>query len=256
MQFYFLRFPFFCSQFFYLIARGFILFTHNLFNLIARFLSNCFASVLLNTLINLILVINIFLKIFLTPILFLLNNYTVNIDGNVCNVFKMFSALVQICCMYLWLCITTTNMFSHVSVYGTYLFYLIFVYLHNIFYITDGRILCFIRAFIHWIKEVFNSFIHTNITIRWFYFIFRCAQSLSLAIIIIQTQSLFVFIHYLLACKHCVDGFQFFIIHKSNPRLNSFVDVSNFFVDAFFPLASYLTPWIHRQTWSLFLIRL
>ena len=122
------------------VAHGFILFAHNLFNLIACGLLNCFARnlfnyvacVFLNALINPIFVVRIYLKIFLTPILFLLWKYTVSTNGNVCNVFKMCSTLLRIHCTYFWFLMTNINMFFHVSVYRAHFFYLLFVYFHNL----------------------------------------------------------------------------------------------------------------------------
>ena len=81
---------------------------------------------------------------------FLLHNYTIATDGNVCNVSEICSTLFQIRCPYLWLLITTINIISHVLVCGTYLFYLGTVYIHNIFHYTNVHFLCWSHAFIRW----------------------------------------------------------------------------------------------------------
>ena len=83
---------------------------------------------------------------------------------------------------------TTIYIVSHVSVYGEYLFYLKLLYIHNIFHLTDGCPMWCTRAFIHWIKEVFTTFIHTNITITLFFFLFRSSQIVFHTLISIPTE--------------------------------------------------------------------
>ena len=110
------------------------------------------ARIFLNTNIYLIFsVVKICLEIFLTPI-FLLYKYNRIINGNVCNTFKIFSVMFRIGLPYLWFFMTSINMFLHVSVYGTYLLFIRFVSIQNIYHITDGCILCWTREFIHWMK--------------------------------------------------------------------------------------------------------
>ena len=122
------------------ISCNLLLFALNLFHLIARILFDCCTCVLLNTIIYFIFVISILLMIFLTPI-FLLNNYTGTINNNVCNVFKICSALFRIRCMFFVFPMTNINMFLHVPVYGIYLFYLRFVHIHNLFHINAGGLM-------------------------------------------------------------------------------------------------------------------
>ena len=169
------------------IACGFILFYRNLFKLIVRGLLNCFARILLNAPIKLIFIIRIYLTICLIPIFFSLKNYTVNINGNVQNFFKIYRALLQICNIYIRFFTKTVNMCLRVLVYSTHFFYLRFVYFHNFFHLTDGHILWCARAFISWMQEVFTAFMHTNMTITWFFFIFRRARCIFLTLIIIHT---------------------------------------------------------------------
>ena len=143
----------FVRNLFNLIVRSFIFFSDKLFNFIARGLFNSLFRVFLNTFIKLIFFI--YLKIFPIPIP-PLHIYTGTISGNVLNVLKMCSALFQIRCTYFWLLVTTINMFSHALVYGTYCFYLRFVYFHNLFHLTYGRIRWRACIVIIWMKEVFN----------------------------------------------------------------------------------------------------
>ena len=110
------------------IYYDFLLFDNNLFNLIgrelfncfSRSLFNCFALAFLNTRINFILVKIICLSIFLTLILFMLFNYTGTNNVNVCNILKMCSALLCICCTYFWFIMTTINIIFHVSFFDTH----------------------------------------------------------------------------------------------------------------------------------------
>ena len=175
-------------------------------------------------------------------------NYTGTIYSNVLNVFKMCSVLFRIGCMSFQLFIRTINMYSYVPVYGTYFFSLVVVYFCNFYHLIDSRILCCARAFIRWMKEMFNAFIHTNITITWFFFLFRCSWGLFLALIIICTQSFFMLICFPLSRSHYVDAFQFLHFHWSNSRLNFFVDMPNFLLTHFFPSTSKLTPLLRIQT--------
>ena len=145
----------------------------------------------------------------------------------------MCSALLLISCTPFQFFMTYINMFLHASVYCTYLFYLIFVFLTYFFHLTDGRILCCACAFIHWMKEVFTAFVHMNITIMWFLFLFRRAQSIFLSLIIIITQKNYMSICFLVTCYCDVYDLQFLTIPIINYRLNCLVDVSNFFVDTF-----------------------
>ena len=87
-----------------------------------------FQSRLPNTLINLIFLLTIYLMTILIIILFSLRNYTGTIDGNVCNLFKIWSALFRIFYRFFRSFMTTINMFSHNLVYGTYIFYIRFLY--------------------------------------------------------------------------------------------------------------------------------
>ena len=126
---------------------------------------------------------------------------------------------------------TPINVFLYVLVYGTYLFCIKFEYFHNLFHITNVRILCCARAFIHCIKEVFTTFIHTNITITLFFFHIRRSRSLFVALIIVRTQSFFVFTCFVVPRNRYVYAFQLHSIHQHNSRLNCFVGVSNCLID-------------------------
>ena len=78
------------------------------------------------------------------------------------------------------------------------------------------------RTRVHMLNKISASlFIHMNITITCLLFIFKRAPRLLLALNIISTQSLFMFIRLLFAHNCYVDAFQF-------SRLISFIDVSNF----------------------------
>ena len=107
------------------------------FNCFDRILFNCFTRVLFNrfacvnffacihNLICLILAvrnIKIFLTIFLTPILFLLWDYIINIVINVRDVFEICSGLLCIHCTFL---LNSINIILHVLVCVTYFCYLI-----------------------------------------------------------------------------------------------------------------------------------
>ena len=72
----------------------------------------------------------------------------------------MCSIMFQICCTTSRLFLTTINMFSHISVYGMYFFYLRFLHIHNLFRFTYGPLLCCARAFE---VEVQNSLPHPSI---------------------------------------------------------------------------------------------
>ena len=141
-----------------LIYYDFLLFARVLFNCLdpvlfncgSRILFNCFAHVFFHTLICLIFVVSNHLTIFITPIFFILSKYTITINCNVCNVFEMYSSLFRICCMSFWFLMITINIISDVSVCGTYLLYLIIEYIHNLFHLIYGRIMCCARAFMCW----------------------------------------------------------------------------------------------------------
>ena len=66
---------------------------------------------------------------------------TITIDSNARNVIQMCSILFRIRCLTFGFFMKTINMFSHVSANGMYLFYLRFLHTHNIFNITDRRLL-------------------------------------------------------------------------------------------------------------------
>ena len=91
-----------------------------------------------------------FLTVFLSLFLFLLWDYTFTINGYVRNDFEMYSALFYICCTFFLLCIITINISLHLSVFGTYFFYLRTVYIHNLFHHIEVHILCCTCAFINW----------------------------------------------------------------------------------------------------------
>ena len=136
MQSYFLQYTFFTRNLFTFIVR-------DLFNGFTRAWFNCFACNY--TLICLIfseMDLTIFLTITLFPIFLLLWVYTITIDGNVCNIIEMCRIMFQICCTDFGFFMTTISMFSHVSVYVMYFFYLISVNIHNVFYLTDASLLC------------------------------------------------------------------------------------------------------------------
>ena len=147
MQFDFLQFPFAPLQFFNLVARG---------------LFNCFARVLLNTLINYVFFVLIFLTIFLTPILFPLCNCTITIDGNVHNLFKNFSVLFWICFMSLRFVMKTINMFSHVR-FMACISYNSGLYEYNISFILLMVVFCAVHvsSYVELNKCLQNSYIQT-----------------------------------------------------------------------------------------------
>ena len=102
--------------------------------------------------------------------------------------------MLGIHCTYFWFLMTTINIILHVSVYETYFFFLIIVYLHNIFHIVYLPLLCCPREFIGRMKSLFAAFINTNITTTCLFFIFQCDQSLLLVLIIIFTERFFVYL--------------------------------------------------------------
>ena len=167
-------------------------------------------------------------------ILFLLWNYTSTIDSNVCNFLEMCSALFWICCTSFSFLMKTINIIPHVSICGTYLLYLRIVYIHNIFHITDGSLLCYARAFIRCMLWVFAVFIPRNITTTQFFFLFKCAWSIFLSLNIIHTWSFFMFTRFLVARSCYVDDLQFLILNCFVDVSNCFVEFSNFFVDSQF----------------------
>ena len=85
------------------------------------------------------------LTIFLTPFFFKLWDYTINIDGNVHNIFVTLSALFRIRCMFL---LNTINISLHVSDCGIYFLSLIIELIQHLLYLTDGFLLCCKHAFI------------------------------------------------------------------------------------------------------------
>ena len=82
----------------------------------------------------------------------------------------MCSALLRIFCTTFWFPMTTINISLNVLVCGTYFFYLGIEYLHNIFHLTDGCLMCCTHALIHQIWYFFAAFIHANITTTWILF--------------------------------------------------------------------------------------
>ena len=117
--------------------------------------------------------------------------------------------------------------------------------LRELFYKTHGyfldRIRCCAQPFVRWVEDVFPSVINTNINIPCFhsffvtfiyiFFIFICTQSLLLALIIIRTWIIFVFIFSIVIHMLYIYAFRLFLIRRVNFILNCFVDV--FFFNKF-----------------------
>ena len=122
---------------------------------------------------------------------------------------------------------------SHVLVCGTYFFYLRTVYIHNLFHNTDRCLLFRARTLIRRIQSFF-AFIHVNRTIAWLLFLFRREQIISLALNSIRTRSFFIFIRFLVARSSYVYAFQFLILNYFVDVSYCFVDISNFFLVAWF----------------------
>ena len=97
--------------------------------------------------------------------------------------------------------------------------------------LTDTAFDVHVHSYIEW--NFFTTFVHANITITWFFFLFRISQSLFLTLITIYTRNFFVFILFLVVRTSYVDNFQFLTVYRSNYRLICFVDVSNCFVCVF-----------------------
>ena len=214
-------------------------------------------SSFLNTLIYLIFIVRIFLEIFFPPILILLWDYTSSFKDNGCNFSKICSALFQILCTTFVFFMTTITITSHVSVYVTCFFYLRILYLHNIFHITCGFLLCCARAVIHWMKFFFPHSYIQNITITWFFFIFGGDWSLFLALIILLAQIFFIFICFLIVRNHYINDFQFLPIHRSNYRLLFFqLTCPIFLLTCFVSSTTNLTSLVSNQTCFLILISL
>ena len=152
MEFDSLLFTFFCSRFDQFDCTRIHFVRSENFNVISCCLFNCFARVFLNTLVNLISILRIYLTIFTNSVLLSLRNDTSPIDVNVCNVFKLSSTLFHIQCTSYPIFLKNIKIFLHALVYGTYLLYLIFLYFHNIFHLTDDCIMRCARSFICWIK--------------------------------------------------------------------------------------------------------
>ena len=125
-----------------LIFCDFLLFVCNLFNLMAFVLFNFFAHNFLSTLVWLIFFIIICLLIFLTPSFFLLWDYTITINGNVINIFEMWSALFRTRCTYFWFLMKSVNIIFHASVCGKCFLYLRIEYLRDIFHMADCTLVC------------------------------------------------------------------------------------------------------------------
>ena len=106
---------------------------------------------------------------------------------------KMCSTMFRICCISFWLLMTNINTFSYVLVYGTYLFYVILVYFHNIFHLNGGHILCRRLALIRQIKEFIIAVIHTNITITWFQFFTEVLRVFSLPLYHTHPKFLYIY---------------------------------------------------------------
>ena len=154
---------------------------------------------------------------FFISTLFLLQMYTDNVDD------KNFSALF----CFLRVCNT---IFQTLKVQ--------FV-LRNIFSKTYGyfldRISCCACAFVRWMTYIFYQFIQTDITVMWFhsllmtfihsFLLFRRTRSLLLALIIMRTWSIFMSVCFIVAYTCYIDVFWFFLIHRSNTRLNCFLGV-------------------------------
>ena len=131
-------------------------FAHNCFKFPPLFFSiffphfiQKFRSHFIDTLICLIYIVGIYLVIFITVVFFHLKNYNIPIEGNVRNIFEIWSALFWIRFTSFWFPMTTINIIVHASVCGMYLLYLIIEYLHNILHSTDIFLMCCSRTFIH-----------------------------------------------------------------------------------------------------------
>ena len=127
---------------------------------------------------------------------------------------------------------TDINMIFYVSFYSPYFFYIRFLYFDNVLHRTDGCILWCECALIRWMKEVIITFVHMNINISCFFFLFRLSWSLFLALIIIHTRSFFLIARFVVTRNSFVDGFKFLPIHWGDSRFDFFfVDESNYFID-------------------------
>ena len=144
--------------------------------------------------------------------LFLLRIYTANIDGNIYSapfcVLKVHNTIFQISKVH-------------------YLLWTLFYKTHGYFLYRNY---CCAGAFVRWVADVVSTFIHTDITVMSFrslimtcihsFLIFRRTQSIFLALIIIRTWSIFIFVCFIVAHTRYINAFGFFLVHRSNYRLN------------------------------------
>ena len=99
-------------------------------------------------------------------------------------------------------------------------FIIIFVLFQKLLHLTYEHSLWCARAFIRRMYYFFTTFIHTNITIMWFFFLFIHAQSIFLALITICTWSLFMSIQFPVVYNFYITYFRFLTIRQINFRLN------------------------------------
>ena len=139
---------------------------------------------------------------------------------------KTFSDLFRIRSTYFWLFMIKINMLY-------YVFKIIFLLCHKIFRITDRHILCCDNAFILWMEELFTVFIHTNITIMCFFFLFKRSKIIFLALVTIRNQNWLILFSFFLVYTCCVDTLPFLSIHQSHFILIFSVHLADCFFDAF-----------------------
>ena len=247
-QFYWLKFPVVRLQFVWFDCLRFHSFAQNLFNFISYSLLKTFTRFFFITIISLIFFIRIYLTIVLIPTLFSLWIYTGNIDVNIAgNFFSFFN----ICSAFLQTFIKPFRLFSNnKTIYNVFI--VIFLLFHNIFHFTNVYSCLCACTFICWMESLFTTFIHMNITITWFFFLFVCSQSLFLELISIDNRSFLCFFA------------SFLHVHIALMISNSFPFIKlfpcwffrwyvQFFFDSFFSSTSDLTFWLCIQTCFLVL---
>ena len=127
------------------IPLNLLLFAHSLFIFIARGLFNCFARILLITLISINFAIRIYLTTILITTMLPLRNHACtincNINRNVCSIFIFCSAFLLICSK-IYRFFRNHKKIIIVSI-------IIFLLCHNLFHHSDGHSCCCACAFIH-----------------------------------------------------------------------------------------------------------
>ena len=168
----------------------------------------------------------ILLFVVFIPTLFLLQMYIDNIAGNICSVTLRFFKVHR-------------SLFRFLNPRYDFTSIQIPILLQKLFYNTHGYFLyvvrCCVNPIARWVEAVFDALINTNIIITWFHrffltrienlFLFRRTWSLFFVFIIRRTWTFFRFVCIIVARTYYAGNLWFSLIHWSNSKWHSFVDM-------------------------------